>query len=296
MGAFNGTMVAYDAGFYAIGVRPTIEDVGLGGFTNGVPKSWAKILEVINGGNINGQNAPGEVTNLTATKNAGLEYNSGKLLLPTSPTDMTPKGWRLNAGCDPALIEDGLVPANFVCRGTIGRGEAISRHGSFKTPGLRNAKYTGPYMHNGSKANLRQVMEFYKTAGHFPNLAFNNLHEAIRPINQNGNQDADMIEFMETGLTDWRVAHSQAPFDHPELCLPNGHDPVTGKSLMTAVSAVGAEGYAHPLATFEEVLNGISSATRSHALDEGCTVPGVSNNPNGIGLPQVDVPDAAPVP
>lgn len=296
MGAFNGGVVAYDSGFYAIGVRPTIEDIGLGGFTNGVPKSWAKILEVVNGGNINGQNAPGETPNLTATKNAGLEYNSGKLRLPTSPTDMTPKGFKLTAGCDPALVEEGVLPPTFVCRATVGKGEPISRHGSFKTPGLRNAKFTGPFMHNGSKANLRQVLEFYQTAGHFPNLALNNLHEAIRPINNGVSQEADIIEFMETGLTDWRVAFQQAPFDHPELCLPNGHDNVTGKSLMTAVPAVGAAGYAHPLATFEEILAGVSGAERSHSLTDGCTVPGVSNNPNGIGLSQVDVPEAAPMP
>ncbi len=38
------------------------------------------------------------------------------------------------------------------------------RH-SFKTPTVRNAAQTAPYMHNGSYATLRQVMEFYNNGG-----------------------------------------------------------------------------------------------------------------------------------
>src|SRR4051812_49340166 len=39
---------------------------------------------------------------------------------------------------------------------------------AFKTPGLRNVELTGPYFHNGGKATLRQVVDFYSIGGDFP--------------------------------------------------------------------------------------------------------------------------------
>src|SRR5947199_8743602 len=39
----------------------------------------------------------------------------------------------------------------------------------FKTPGLRNVELTGPYFHNGDKANLRQLVDFCDRRGDLPN-------------------------------------------------------------------------------------------------------------------------------
>jgi cytochrome c peroxidase len=33
---------------------------------------------------------------------------------------------------------------------------------AFRTPSLRNLRFTAPYMHNGSFQNLRRVLEFYE--------------------------------------------------------------------------------------------------------------------------------------
>jgi cytochrome c peroxidase len=41
----------------------------------------------------------------------------------------------------------------------------LSDIGAFKTPGLRNIAVTGPYMHDGSLASLREVMELYNKGG-----------------------------------------------------------------------------------------------------------------------------------
>jgi cytochrome c peroxidase len=91
-------------------------------------------------------------------------------------------------------------------------------NGAFKTPGLRDVELTGPYMHNGSMATLRQVVDFYNRGGNFPNA---NLSSQIRPLGLTDAQETALVAFME-GLTDPRVALQQAPFDHPSLCVANG--------------------------------------------------------------------------
>jgi cytochrome c peroxidase len=90
--------------------------------------------------------------------------------------------------------------------------------GAFKTPGLRNVELTGPYMHNGSMATLRQVVDFYNRGGNFHNA---NLDSQIRPLGLTSTQENQLVLFME-GLTDPRVVLQQAPFDHPSLCVGNG--------------------------------------------------------------------------
>lgn len=127
-------------------------------------------------------------------------------------------------------------------------------------------------MHNGSKMNLRQVMEFYKTAGHFTNLNLNNLDAGMRVFNLGIQDEAAVMELMETGLTDWRVAYQSGVFDHPELCVPNGHDPATGKTRLAAIPAVGRTGSAQPIATFEEMVRGTAGA-RANNLNAACAVP-----------------------
>jgi cytochrome c peroxidase len=90
--------------------------------------------------------------------------------------------------------------------------------GAFKTPGLRDVELTGPYMHNGSMATLRQVVDFYNRGGNFQNA---NLDSQIRPLGLSDAQEAALVAFMQ-GLTDPRVVLQQAPFDHPSLCVANG--------------------------------------------------------------------------
>ena len=157
----DGRTARYDAGFYNIGVRPSAEDVGVGGTDPwGGPLSFTRR-----------QRTEGEVR------------------------------------------------------------DAVD--GSFKTPGLRNVALTGPYFHNGSRATLEQVVEFYNrggdnrgsrtvnTSGLGPNPS--NLAPDIRPLGLSAQESADLVAFLRNGLTDPRVAWERAPFDHPSLTLPDGH-------------------------------------------------------------------------
>ncbi|MFL5320069.1 MAG: cytochrome-c peroxidase, partial [Myxococcaceae bacterium] len=129
--------------------------------------------------------------------------------------------------------------------------------GTFKTPSLRNVELTGPYFHNGGQATLSQVVHFYNRGGDFTPQ-----DESIRFIGLSEDEMADIVSFLKS-LTDDRVRYEKAPFDHPELCIPDGHPAnelpkngsITATTLMLHVPAVGRNG-GPALSSYEELLNG----------------------------------------
>lgn len=154
--------------------------------------------------------------------------------------------------------------------------------GVFKTPGLRNIEFTGPYMHNGGLATLEQVMDFYSRGGDFPEAP--NRGRDLNAVNLNANERVVLIAFMKA-LTDDRVRFERAPFDHPELCVPVGHTSAPSGGLQAetgtlsaadkwaGIPAVGETGNTVPLQTFEELLLGVGAdGTRAHHLGDACTV------------------------
>jgi len=69
--------------------------------------------------------------------------------------------------------------------------------GKFKTPTVRNAAVTGPYMHDGSEATLEAVVELYDKGG-VPNK---NLDPLMQPLGLTAEEKADLVTFMKEGLT-----------------------------------------------------------------------------------------------
>jgi len=65
-------------------------------------------------------------------------------------------------------------------------------------------------------ATLEQVVQFYNRGRDF------NAPPGA-PLNLSDEQQADLVAFLTNGLTDLRVQHQRAPFDHPQLVIPNGH-------------------------------------------------------------------------
>ncbi len=141
----------------------------------------------------------------------------------------------------------------------------IASQAAFKAPTLRNIELTGPYMHNGSMATLEQVIEFYSRGGNKDN---SNQHDFLTstPMRTNPQKRADLLAFLKT-LTDERVRYEQAPFDHPELVVPNGHsgdsffisagNPLSSSLAIEdfiTIPAVGADGATNPLLPFEAGL------------------------------------------
>ncbi|RME45275.1 MAG: DUF11 domain-containing protein, partial [Chloroflexi bacterium] len=189
----DNEIAIYDNGFYNIGVRPTSDDLGVGGTDPfGNPLSFTRLAQ--NGVDVG------------------------------PPFNFTP-------------------PINPAAR--------VAVDGAFKVPGLRNVELTGPYFHNGGQGSLRQVIEFYVRGGDFHEQNINNLDPSIQVLPLS---DADMagLEAFLRSLTDDRVRFQKAPFDHPQLFIPNGHpgnetsvtDDGTGKATehLLEIPAVGAEG------------------------------------------------------
>jgi cytochrome c peroxidase len=134
---------------------------------------------------------------------------------------------------------------------------------AFKIPSLRNVALTAPYFHNGDARTLKEVVELYSRGGNVaPIQALDGT--VIEPLGIPTLTPAEieaLVAFMET-LTDERVLYRRAPFDHPQLFVPNGHPGSSSSTtdsnadgladdLMVEISAVGAAG-GTPLAGFLE--------------------------------------------
>jgi len=134
----------------------------------------------------------------------------------------------------------------------------ITVDGAFKTPTLRNIELTGPYMHNGGMKSLEEVVQFYTRGADFFHANLNDLDPDVNGISElQGNPAgvAAVVEFM-LHLTDPRVKYQAAPFDHPEIFLPNGHEmPVASVATdkLLRLPETGADG-GEPLHSFEHAL------------------------------------------
>jgi cytochrome c peroxidase len=115
-------------------------------------------------------------------------------------------------------------------------GDILQGNGFFKTPGIRNTELNGPYFHNGDKATLRQVVDFYDRGGDFPSDFTDG---QVRPLQLTEAEKSALVAFM-VAYTDERVRFQQAPFDHPSLSIPNG----------PGLKEVGAAGSSKPVKTF----------------------------------------------
>lgn len=65
--------------------------------------------------------------------------------------------------------------------------------GRFKTPGLRDVSRTAPYMHDGSLATLRDVVEYYNRGG----TSKGNLDPAIKPLGLSSEQIDHLVAFLK---------------------------------------------------------------------------------------------------
>lgn len=190
----DGEEAIYDNGFYNIAVRPTSEDLGVGGNDPfGNPLSESRLAQ------------KGQFEKLLGEK-------------PNIKVSST---------------------------------QRIAADGAFKTPGLRNVELTAPYFHNGGQLTLEQVVEFYNRGGDFHEQNIDNLDADIQNLNLSAENKADLVDFLKS-LTDERVRYDRAPFDHPQLWVPNGHpeNPKTfkdsgngeAKDQLLEIPAVGRNG------------------------------------------------------
>jgi cytochrome c peroxidase len=90
----------------------------------------------------------------------------------------------------------------------------VADRGKFKVPSLRNVGLRTSLMHNGQFTNVGQVFGFYLNGG---GPFLDNKDPLLQPLQVPPQQANDLITFVNTALTDPRVAAGQAPFDRPTL-------------------------------------------------------------------------------
>jgi cytochrome c peroxidase len=107
-------------------------------------------------------------------------------------------------------------------------GAAITKgfgiEGAFKVPSLRNVALTAPYFHNGDTHSLREAVLLYSRGGNVAPITERD-GTPIEPLgiaNMTSDEVDAVVAWLEA-LTDERVRIAAAPFDHPQLFVPNGH-------------------------------------------------------------------------
>ncbi len=119
-------------------------------------------------------------------------------------------------GVDDQFKNNGLKETHVNDRGL---GEVTGRSfddGKFKVPSVRNARFSKPFMHDGSIAELDSLIEFYNFGGHAnsPNID-PNMKAAGIGRNWTTQQKEDLLAFMET-LVDFKFlsdTNYSDPFD-----------------------------------------------------------------------------------
>lgn len=144
----DGGLALYDAGFYNIGVRPTLEDIGLGDTDPyGFPLSFTRNAKKHANNPANFLTADINITQLTPDP-----FHTDSDLMDS------------NSGCVAWNPETSV--SGYLCGDSpISKDEREAVDGAFKTPSLRNVELTGPYFHNGGQATLKQVIQFYNRGG-----------------------------------------------------------------------------------------------------------------------------------
>jgi hypothetical protein len=97
-------------------------------------------------------------------------------------------------------------------------------------------------------ATLRQVVQFFNRGGNFCGFNHQDLDQRIKPLGLSRGQEEQLVDFL-VSLTDRRVKYQKAPFDHPEISIPE-HGLATSAFGTRTIEAVGAHGSYHPLRPF----------------------------------------------
>ena len=198
----------------------------------------------------------GDATALTAEQQDGLavftgqgqcsQCHGGPLFTRATVADGPDSGF-FNTGVRPTAEDPGR-------KGAVP--DAPVADGAVKTPGLRDVELTAPFFHNGGKATLEDAVDFYRG----PDFQNQGDRSAILDDIQMGGGDVQDVAAFLRALTDDRVRFERAPFDHPQLFIPNGHpgdhnsvsDDGSGQAtqLLLEIPAVGSNGLSAPVVNF----------------------------------------------
>ncbi len=216
-GAFSGSGVIFglfDEGFFNTSVSPTSHDRGLGGtdpFGNPLSLSRQYLNRLGDG-----KPMPDPVT----VNSCQMDNSFSQSFLVSELIDDP----YITGSCG-SRVHAAKIPRPSVLQAELQKFEQgrlmTAVDGAFKSPSLRNVELTGPYMHDGSLLTLEQVVDFYARGGNFNNPQ--HFATTVFPQDISDSDKAALVVFLKS-LTDERVRWERAPFDHPELRIPHGHN------------------------------------------------------------------------
>ena len=122
------------------------------------------------------------------------------------------------------ILQDPNRPAGQIITGTT----RLAINGAFKVPGLRNVALNAPYNHTGGYTTLHQTVNLYNRGFDHDNGVDLSPDVAVNPQLTIA-QKQDLIQLM-LEMTAPRVENRSAPFDHPELRIPHGHQNALGST------------------------------------------------------------------
>ena len=267
----------YDMGFYALGVAPPRYDRGIGGVTSELEPGEAP-SEAAGGGN---GSANAERPLKRASLGSAYQFDpawrgkrsvdvplpkkvaAGESVVADDSWVRDIPAWQGDFSADEHLVEHASrrrSDVHFLSRArrlvlaepTWGHRKPFLHDnellfwGAFRAPTLRNVEITAPYMHNGRLPTLHDVLDFYDRGGDIPaDRKLNpDKHPAMRPIGLD-EHDKLAVAFFLACLTDERVRHERAPFDHPSIRIVNGYD-ASGAEKIVDIPATGVSGGAAP--------------------------------------------------
>jgi cytochrome c peroxidase len=127
----------------------------------------------------------GDETAISEAAERGFDLFSGK-----AQCAQCHSGWNFTGG---AFYDIGAAAENDIGRGRIFANSPKLQH-AFKVPTLRDVTRRAPYMHDGSVATLKQVIDLYDTGG----IDRPSRSELIRPLNLTAQEKSDLLAFLET--------------------------------------------------------------------------------------------------
>jgi len=186
------------------------KDAGLGEPSNGgVRKAIPEYLKTLTS-----RNAPFDTGKMSAAAKAGFELFKGKagcVACHAGPRFTDDQAHNLGVPENPDIWRDPVRHTTFVAYAmfmgienymNIRRdvGAHVRRHkadgsdmGTFLTPGLRELRYTAPYMHNGTLETLEDVVAFYnRGGGDDPNK-----DPRIKPLGLSKQERTELLAFLD---------------------------------------------------------------------------------------------------
>jgi cytochrome c peroxidase len=191
----DGNVAHYDEGFYNIGVRPTIEDIGIGG-----------------------RDPFGKPLSFTRQHKAKVKFGTPFV----DPFTVDDCKFEVNP-CVPSVAATYRTAVDGAFKAPTVRNVELT--GPFFHNGSRKTleEVIEFYNRGGDRRgpNGNDTTGFNNTVESENNLS--NLDADIQPLNLTVTEQATLAAFLKRPLTDDRVRCDKAPFDHPALQIPIGH-------------------------------------------------------------------------